>query len=76
MRVCVCVEGNTCFYGECYYCKKAEAACGEGDIMEGSLTIWLPDWYMLRTRNHPYQRTYRDGVKARSVSGWSLSVSV
>lgn len=56
---------DTCFYGQCYYCRKEEAACAEGDMMEGSLTLWLPGWYRLQTRNHPYQRTYRDGMKAR-----------
>ena len=58
-------DGNTCFYGKCYYCKPSEAACAEGDIMEGSLTLWLPEWYKLKMRRHPYQRTYREGVKAR-----------
>ena len=33
--------------------------------MEGSVTLWLPDWYKLKTKRHPYQRTYREGVKAR-----------
>ena len=59
------IDGNLCFYGKCYYCKPSEAACAEGDVMEGSLTLWLPDWYKLTTKRHPYQRTYRDGVKAR-----------
>lgn len=54
-----------CFYGKCYYCKPAEAACADGEVMEGSLTLWLPEWYKLKTRRHPYQRTYRDGVKAK-----------
>ena len=58
-------DGNTCFYGKCYYCKPEEAACAEGDIMEGSLTLWLPEWYELKTWRHPWQRTYRKGVKAR-----------
>ncbi len=67
--MCLCVGNDTCFYGECYYCKKEEAACAVGEVMEGSLTLWLPEWYSLRTKNHPYQRTYRDGLKARSVQG-------
>lgn len=62
-----CSDGNTCFYGKCYYCKPAERACAKGAIMEGSVTIWLPDWYKLKTYRHPYQRTYRDGVLAKSV---------
>ena len=69
--VIVCVacagDGNVCFYGVCYYCKPAEAACASGEMMEGSLTLWLPKWYDLVTRRHPYQRTYVEGRKARCV---------
>lgn len=53
------IDGNTCFYGKCYYCRIEEAACGEKEVMEGSVTLWLPDWYEMKTRRHPYQRTYR-----------------
>ncbi len=60
-------DGNVCFYGECYYCKRAEAACAAGELMEGSLTLWLPKWYELTVKRHPYQRTYREGKKARLV---------
>ena len=35
--------------------------------MEGSVTIWLPEWYKLKTHRHPYQRTYRDGMLAKCV---------
>lgn len=56
--------GNTCFYGVCYYCKKAEAACANGTIMEGSVTLWLPPGWSLRNWRHPWQRTYRDDRKA------------
>jgi hypothetical protein len=58
-------NGNMCFYGKCMYCKPSESACGNGDIMEGSVTLWLPDWYQLRTWRHPYQRTYIPNMKAR-----------
>ena len=57
-------DGNTCFYGKCLYCKPSEKACANGDIMEGSVTLWLPDWYQLKTYRHPYQRTYIPDVKA------------
>ncbi|CAI8055918.1 Glycosaminoglycan xylosylkinase [Geodia barretti] len=57
--------GNTCFYGKCYYCRKEEAACANGEVMEGSVTLWLPEWYELKTRRHPYQRTYRPNHKAK-----------
>ena len=51
-------DGDECFYGVCYYCKKAEAACANGDIMEGSVTIWLPHGWELGKMRHPWQRTY------------------
>ncbi len=35
--------------------------------MEGSVTLWLPSWYSLKTRRHPYQRTYRPNVAAKYV---------
>ena len=64
----VCAAGdNVCFYGVCYYCKPAEAACANGEMMEGSLTLWLPKWYALTTKRHPYQRTYAKNKKARLV---------
>lgn len=63
-------DGNVCFYGVCHYCKPAEAACATGEMMEGSLTLWLPKWYDLTTKRHPYQRTYVEGRKAKSVHTW------
>ena len=58
-------NGDECFYGVCYYCKKAEAACAKGNIMEGSVTIWLPIEWSLGKMRHPWQRTY-NSKKARS----------
>ena len=55
---------NTCFYGVCYYCKKAGAACANGTVMEGSVTLWLPAGWPLKNWRHPWQRTYRDDRKA------------
>eukprot|EP00795_Rhopilema_esculentum_P010650 gene10650-19392_t len=60
-------DGDDCFYGVCYYCKKSEAACAKGKIMEGSVTIWLPDGWHLAKSRHPWQRTYNNR-KAR----WEL----
>ena len=57
--------GNICFYGKCMYCKKKESACGKGEIMEASLTLWLPHNFKLKKMRHPWQRTYRKNVKAR-----------
>ncbi|XP_060773521.1 glycosaminoglycan xylosylkinase [Neoarius graeffei] len=56
---------NTCFYGKCYYCRESEPACAEGDIMEGSVTLWLPDVWPLQKHRHPWGRTYREGKLAR-----------
>uniref|UniRef100_A0A670HXC8 FAM20B glycosaminoglycan xylosylkinase n=1 Tax=Podarcis muralis TaxID=64176 RepID=A0A670HXC8_PODMU len=56
---------NTCFYGKCYYCRETEPACAEGDTMEGSVTLWLPDVWPLQKHRHPWGRTYREGKLAR-----------
>ncbi|XP_062514877.1 glycosaminoglycan xylosylkinase-like [Corticium candelabrum] len=58
-------NGNDCFYGVCYYCKKSDPACAKGTIMEGSVTLWLPDELKLKTWYHPWRRTYVKGKKAR-----------
>ena len=58
---------NTCFYGKCYYCRESEPACAEGEMMEGSLTLWLPDVWPLQKHRHPWGRTYREGKLARWV---------
>jgi hypothetical protein len=52
------LDGNMCFYGVCHYCKKEEAACANKTVMEGSLTIWLPQGWSLAKWRHPWQRTY------------------
>eukprot|EP00794_Sanderia_malayensis_P016215 gene16215-17847_t len=65
------VNRDVCFYGVCYYCKKSEAACGNGNIMEGSITIWLPHGWELKNNRHPWQRTYRNDKIAR----WQLDPS-
>lgn len=56
---------NTCFYGKCYYCRESEPACAEAEVMEGSLTLWLPDVWPLQKHRHPWGRTYREGKLAR-----------
>ncbi|XP_038046244.1 glycosaminoglycan xylosylkinase-like isoform X2 [Patiria miniata] len=60
-------RGNqTCFYGKCYYCKPEEPACAdEHDMMEGSLTLWLPRDKKLKKWHHLWSRTYRDNKKAQ-----------
>ncbi|XP_006005129.1 glycosaminoglycan xylosylkinase [Latimeria chalumnae] len=56
---------NTCFYGKCYYCRESEPACGKREMMEGSVTLWLPDVWPLQKHRHPWGRTYREGKLAR-----------
>ncbi|CAB1324197.1 unnamed protein product [Coregonus sp. 'balchen'] len=56
---------NSCFYGKCYYCRESEPACAEGEKMEGSITLWLPDVWPLQKHRHPWGRTYREGKLAR-----------
>lgn len=58
-------NGNDCFYGVCYYCKRSEPACAKGTMMEGSVTLWLPGNLKLRTWPHPWRRTYVKGRNAR-----------
>lgn len=59
------VGNNTCFYGKCYYCRETEPACADGDMIEGSITLWLPDVWPLQKHRHPWGRTYREGKLAR-----------
>lgn len=59
------VGNNTCFYGKCYYCRETEPACADSDMMEGSVTLWLPDVWPLQKHRHPWGRTYREGKLAR-----------
>ena len=54
-----------CFYGKCYYCRPAEPACADGEIMEGSVTLWLPQDRPLKKWRHLWARTYRDDRKAK-----------
>lgn len=60
------VGSNTCFYGKCYYCKGEETGvCGEEDILEGTVILWLPRAYPLKTHRHPWARTYVTGKLAQ-----------
>ncbi|XP_061169681.1 glycosaminoglycan xylosylkinase-like [Saccostrea echinata] len=57
---------NTCFYGKCYYCKGEETGvCAEGDVLEGTVILWLPKSFPLKTYRHPWARTYRSGKQAQ-----------
>ncbi|KAK2101120.1 Glycosaminoglycan xylosylkinase [Saguinus oedipus] len=59
------VGSNTCFYGKCYYFQETEPTCADGDTMEGSVTLWLPDVWPLQKHCHPWGRTYREGKLSR-----------
>uniref|UniRef100_A0A8C2LGV2 FAM20 C-terminal domain-containing protein n=1 Tax=Cricetulus griseus TaxID=10029 RepID=A0A8C2LGV2_CRIGR len=59
------VGNSMCFYGKCYYCRETEPACADGDMMEGSITLWLPDVWSLQKHRHPWGRTYREGKLSR-----------
>ena len=60
-------DGNTCFYGKCLYCKGPEyGVCAVKTMLEGSVTLWLPDSYSLGSAQpHPWRRTYRPNKPAK-----------
>lgn len=59
-------DGTLCYFGKCLYCKEEEMACaGKDNVMEGSVTLWLPEkWSKFTKLRHPYQRTYKEGKVA------------
>ncbi|KAK3086999.1 hypothetical protein FSP39_000178 [Pinctada imbricata] len=60
------INGSTCFYGRCYYCKdNTTGVCADGDIMEGALVMWLPKQWKLKMYKHPWARSYHKGKLAR-----------
>lgn len=59
--------GNLCFYGDCtYYCDSRHSFCGNEDMLEGSLMIYLPsDEIADRKRwKSPWRRSYSKFKKA------------
>ncbi|XP_012287046.1 glycosaminoglycan xylosylkinase [Orussus abietinus] len=53
-------EGNdSCLYGVCHYCSPSDPVCGNDDILEGALILWLPSYLKLTKHRHPWQRTYK-----------------
>lgn len=52
---------NSCFYGQCKYCKREHGACGEGEMLEGSLILWLPGPSLVPVRN-PFFRPHNGKV--------------
>jgi len=59
--------GNTCFTSHCtYYCDSGHAICGTPDVVEGSLSVYLPS-QDLASRDkvrHPWRRSYSKRRKA------------
>ena len=50
------LDGNVCYYGICLYCNEKNMACAEGEVIEGSLILWLPKkWSNFEKHRHPYQ---------------------
>jgi hypothetical protein len=59
-------DNNTCFYGKCYYCKGPEdGVCADGDILEGTMVLWLPTEWKLKNHPHPWRRTYKKSKHAK-----------
>jgi hypothetical protein len=62
-------DNNLCFYGKCMYCKgEKDGVCAKGTMMEGAVVIFLPPQFQFVKHRHPWQRTYLDNKKARSVN--------
>ncbi|KAK6195413.1 hypothetical protein SNE40_000850 [Patella caerulea] len=58
-------DENMCFYGKCYYCKgPATGVCAEGEVLEGTVVLWMPSRFKLKLHKHPWSRTYREGKLA------------
>ncbi|XP_071096709.1 glycosaminoglycan xylosylkinase-like [Haliotis cracherodii] len=50
---------NNCFYGKCMFCKGPDdGVCAKGQILEGTIILWLPSEWTLKTVRHPWSRTY------------------
>ncbi|XP_013381488.1 glycosaminoglycan xylosylkinase-like [Lingula anatina] len=60
-------DNNTCFYGQCLYCKSEEdGVCADGEMLEGAVVLWLPrQWTFYKKHRSPWQRTYKEGKVAR-----------
>lgn len=55
-----------CFYGHCYYCNENELVCPEEDgFLEGAIILMLPKQFHLQKLRHPWQRTYKETLKAQ-----------
>ncbi|XP_059609918.1 glycosaminoglycan xylosylkinase homolog [Phlebotomus argentipes] len=54
-----------CVFGKCFYCRDTEAVCGEEESneLEGTLLLLVPGG--IGKQRSPWQRTYKDHVKAQ-----------
>lgn len=59
---------NSCFYGVCFYCTPNETVCAEGDILEGVVTYYLSNNYVLANIKHPWQRSYN----CKRLAKWEM----
>lgn len=52
-----------CVYGKCHYCTEDEPVCAdENNLIEGAIIYLIPG--TLSRHRSPWQRTYKDGVRA------------
>ncbi|KAB7500167.1 Extracellular serine/threonine protein, partial [Armadillidium nasatum] len=61
-------DNNLCFHGKCsYYCDTAHAICGNPDMLEASLAIFLPgkDAAPRKVWRHPWRRSYHKRRRAQ-----------
>ena len=59
-------QSHTCFYGICRYCKREMSACGrDGQLLEATAILWLPNTVKLKSNRSPWQRTYKKNVQAQ-----------
>lgn len=53
-------NGDLCFYGKCFYCRKEDSVCADDKgFLEGAAILWLPNQYStLKRMRSPWARTY------------------
>lgn len=69
-------KNNTCFYGNCHYCSRSDAVCGNKALMEGALILMLPQNFKLKQFRSPWQRTYKESRAAKWEVDSNYCVSI